>query len=494
MSLALPAGLRERWLSGEYVGAAKPDMLVRIRKVTLIRRYDAQGQWGVAITPTTAWKPLPNIYSCTLDQSFDQNGITTCNLDLSNVHMEEVNGAHRIRRGWFSPFRAYRGDPRRPSAVDPADGSPVVANEWDRLLNTAAQIDVWQGYGADMRVRTFTGLIDRAQGGSLPDHLKITARDFGQLLVDAKLFGWNLEPGIRDRLTFVPPSYLAILNKGSAREREQVRRMTKAWVVVKDYADIVRWSLRCAGWPKGQWDIQDTGANLAEPLPFDHVETHMDVIRKVQDLTGHVFFIGEPTATREYGVPTFRRSRAVVRPMTPVVDLKSEQMLTGCEWVTDDDPKATIIRVRGKETPRARGGRPIGHDRPTLLAFYRPPWHRSNSPSGPRDARILKHVIVTEPMYKTQQQVEVAARMIALAMAMAGDTATAEIPAFPGLQLDDIVNLDDPHAGINSRAWLAQKTTTFQTGENASWKQTLGMGLLDTPDVTECISDLQAVL
>ena len=489
MSLPLPAGFRERWFGRQYVGVNKPYMLVRVRKGYLKRRYDAAGDWGADWTPTTAWKALPNVASCGLEQNLDQNGLTVCTLDISNVFAYDRGTHHTFERGWFSPFRSYVGA-GRPGPMNP-DGSPRVANEWDRLLNTAAQIDVWQGLGQDVAVRTFTGLIDSSTGGSKPDHLRVTSRCFGQLLTDAHLFGWNIDPKMRDRLTFCPESWLKRLESGSPEERRQAQLHRKRWVIVNDYAEIVRWSLRNAGFPKNQWAVQDTGANLAEPLVFDRSQTHIDVIRKVQDLTGYTFFVGEPTASFPLGVPTFRRTKAVVKPLNPVLDLKAAQMLTGCQWATDDNAKSSIIRVRGKETPTIRGGLPLGHDRPTILGVYRPPWHRSNPP---RDARILKHVTITEPLYKTQQQVDVTARMIALAQAMAGDTATVEIPAYPGLQLDDIINLDDPYAGINSRAWIAQKTSTFTTGKDASWKMSLGTGLLDTPDVTDVLADLALVL
>lgn len=493
MTLALPAAFRERWFSGQHVGAAKPYQLVRVRKAYLKRRYDAAGLWGADWTPVTTWKPLPNVATVSLEQNYDQNGVTVATVDIANVFAFDRGGYHTMERGWFSPFRSYVGA-GRPGPVDP-DGSPRLSNEWDRWLNTAVEFDVWQGLGQDTAVRVFTGLVDSSTGGSKPDTLRVVGRDFGQLLVDQHLFGWNIDPAMRDRLTFCPESWVRKLEtSGSAEEKAQAALHRKKWVIVKDYAEIVRWSLRCAGFPKNMWSVADCGANLAEPLVFDRSQTHIDVIRKVQDLTGFTFFIGEPTTAMPMGVPTFRRTKAVVKPLNPTLDLKSTQMLTGCQWSTDDQSKATIIRVRGKDTPTVRGGRPLGHDAPTILAVYRPPWHKQTNGNPPRDAGVLKHVTITEPLYKTQQQVDVAARMIALAMAMAGDTATLEIPAYPGLQLDDIINLDDPYAGINSRAWVAQKTTTFTTGKDASWVMSLGVGLLDTPDVTEVLADLGAVL
>lgn len=489
MTLPLPAAFRDRWFGRQYVGMNKPTMLVRVRKGYLHRRYDSAKLWGADWVPTTTWKVLPNVKQVTLEQNFDQNGITVATLDISNVFMLDRGGYHTMERGWFSPFRSYVGA-GRPRPLNP-DGSLRQANEWDRWLNTAAEIDIWQGLGQDTLVRVFTGLIDNSTGGSSPDSLRVSVRDFGQLLVDAHLFGWNIDPVMRDRLTFAPEKWIKALEAGSAEERKQAALHRKKWVIIKDYSDMVRWSLRCAGFPKNAVSVQDTGANLAEPLVFDRSQSHMDVVRKVQDLTGYTFFIGEPTTAAPMGLPTFRRTKAIVRPMNPTLDLKASQMLTGCQWSTDDSPKATIIRVRGKDTPVVRGGRPLGYATPTILSVYRPPWHLG---SQPRDARILKHVTVTEPLYKTQQQCDVAAQMIALAMAMAGDTATVEIPAYPGLQMDDIVNIDDPYAGINSRAWIAKKTSTFVTGKDASWKMSLGVGLLDTPDVTEVLADLAVTL
>lgn len=489
MSLASSGALTalyERWLTGEFVGDATPWMQVSVRKVHLARRYDASGRWGADLIADTQWKPLPNVKTCTLDQNFDQNGITVCTLDISNVTAVDLpGGGVTFERGWMSPWRSYRA-PGVPAWDTDALGRPRISNEWDRFLSTAVQVQVQQGYGIDAAVTTFTGLADQVGGGALPDSLKLTARCFGQLLVDQKLFGWNVDPKIRGKMSFSPESWIHTLESGTTGERRQAELMRAKHIITTDITDMVIWSLRWAGFPEGSWIVEKTGTNLLESQQFDMSATHMDVIRKAQDLTGFTFYIGEPSVTYPMGRPTFRRTRAVVTPMTSVLSITDDKLLTGADWQTDDTNKSSIIRVRGKTAPTKRGGRPLGDLPPAILGVYRPPWHRND-----RDARILKHRTVIEPLYKTQQAAEQACRMIALSEAMSADTATVEIPCYPGVQLDDIVFARDHSCGLNSRAWVASKTSTFETGENASWKQTLGTGLLDTPDVVDVLNDLR---
>jgi hypothetical protein len=162
--IALSKTLVDRWGSGKHVGAARPTMEVHVRRGYLQRHRRRDGWWTADWVPSSDWQLLPGVARCELEQSFDQNGITSCTIEIANLAYPVVHAVagdyHRIERGWFSPFRAYTNNGRLP-------GLGVVANEWENTLATAAQIEVTQGYG-DQRVTTFTGLLDSVSADAAP--------------------------------------------------------------------------------------------------------------------------------------------------------------------------------------------------------------------------------------------------------------------------------------------------------------------------------------
>jgi hypothetical protein len=70
-----------------------------------------------------------------------------------------------------------------------------------------------------------------------------------------------------------------------------------------------------------------------------------------------------------------------------------------------------------------------------------------------------------------------------LGEALQAVTAVVEIPGHPGLNLDDQVGVLDTGTGMNTRMWISNRSSTFQTGEQTSWVMTLGGSLIDTPDM-----------
>lgn len=477
---ALPPNLVARWASGVHVGPARPRMEVKVRRGYL-QRYRDEGVWTARWEPTSAWQALPGVARCELEQAFDSNGITTCTIEMANVAYPLAHGVggdyHGVQRGWFSPGRAYQPDAR--------PGLGVAPNEWEGTLATAAQVEVRQGYG-DALVVTFTGLLDSVSASSRPDHLTLVARDFGQLLTDCRCFGWNIDPQLRDPLTFQSEAAVQKLEYGTVDEFDEAQRQRRRWVITTDLSDAVSTVLTWAGLP--QHSVTATGAPLSEPTGFAAGEYLIDVIAKAQDACGYTFFIGEPRDGFPLGEPIFRRSNAATVP-PPVLELRGDQLLTGLSWARTDEPLAGIIRVRGRPLVEKRGGRLLGGQSGAgerrVMAVYRPPWHREE-----RDARLIRHLVHVQVLYKTEQQCMVAAQLIALQEALASTTATVEIPAHPGLQLDDIISITDGATGVASRAWVAQKQSTFTAGAQVSYHQTLGVALLDTQDVVEVIRDL----
>lgn len=202
--------LRERWKGKRHYGAAKPYLAVYTRKVRIRRRFDSSktryalipGAVGAPysgyLEPHSAWEALPNIKGIEIDHGFDQNGLSTATIELDNVWMNEQSGVgglfHMIERGWFSPFRGYR-PPARPATAS-------SRNDWyEKMREKSTQIMVIAGYG-DARVPVFSGLIVGTGLTARPDKLKVTVRDFGQLLTDQRAFAWAKHPQVLDPITF----------------------------------------------------------------------------------------------------------------------------------------------------------------------------------------------------------------------------------------------------------------------------------------------------
>jgi hypothetical protein len=229
LALGLPpritGAFNDRWMSGLQIGAARPTQRVQIRTGRFNRRHatwsgpdmdgitihfsdadhdagiDNNHPWQAFWEPDSAYVDVPNVRTVQLEQSLDQNGITAATITIDNIfYRPEPAGHHSIKRGYMAPLR---GDvaPGRDELVD-EQGETVVANEWFGLLFREAQITVHQAYG-DQEVKTFTGLIDDVDTTSRPDVITVTARDFGKVLADERVFGWNKEPVIKDPVVFI---------------------------------------------------------------------------------------------------------------------------------------------------------------------------------------------------------------------------------------------------------------------------------------------------
>lgn len=489
--IALDPVLRGRWLGGTrpdpqskgailYGGDSRPVGKVSVRRGHYHRSRDSHGHWQSVWTPTEDYVQLPGLRQIGLEQGYDANGIATATIDLANVYMREVAGVigvpfHQIERGWFSPYRAFVAPKRMKRGV--------TKNEWEGKLSQKIEVMVEQGYG-NKTTRTFTGLLDSFNGVASPATMKIVARDMGQVLVDSHLFGWNIDPKLRDPIVFVDRQYVRRreASKDPAK-RAEAKRHRKHSIIIDDLSDLVVTALRWAGWNREDMRIQKVGVSLREPVSFARGEFYMDVIKKCQDVTGYVFWMSAPSTDWPQGRPTFAATHGFY-PVNPVEEISDRMQLTGLDWQFTDEPFAAVIRVRGKDNDEV--GQTLGGDTlKRVMATYRPPWHREF-----RDAGVLRHVTHTEELYRSQHRCAVAARMIALQEALGGTTANVEIPAHPGLELDDIVGVVDGATGLNTRCLIARLQSTMTLGEKASWKQTLGVALMDTPEVIEVMADL----
>lgn len=494
MAVTLSSTLRARWASAKHVGDARPTQRVRVQRGYWQRGDAAHAdnpfgwdwtQWWV---PKGPWVEVPGVRRVDIQQSLDSNGCATATIELANFAMVEqagLGGTYHLRKpGWLSPTRAYTG---------PSDESPepvdAAANEWAMVFYESVRIRVDQGYG-DEQLPQFDGLLDTGDGRSRDTSITLVARDHTNIPLDGHVFGWNTDPEKVE--TFVSEAWVEARETSDNPEVKAVGdKAREKWIVCEDLSTGVRKVMEWCGLAKG--GIRLTGIhNWKEPQKFSRGEYLMDIIKAAQAACGFVWFMGQPReedSTYELGRPTFRRSKSYVVPASTFT-VADVDLVTDLQWTHTYEMLAAIIRVRGKEAPPVDGGVTLGADRTTrVMGVYRPPWHTEE-----RDARKIRHAIHTEPKLKTIEEVTLMAMLIALNEALEANTARVEIPAYPGLELDDIFTVRDTITGISSRCWVAAKQQTFTAGEETTFTQSLSVALLDSPDVAEVIADIAAFL
>lgn len=255
------------------------------------------------------------------------------------------------------------------------------------------------------------------------------------------------------------------------------------WIRVGDVSDIVKVLLRWAGFK--EWAVESAGVRLQKRFLANRQMKYLDVIDKIGESLGYEFFMGDPTeADESIGMPTFRKSLVVADGIVPILQVTDDDLLTAVDIKETDEPWASIIRTRGRTS---KTGETLGGDTTQRIMFeYRPPW------SGVDLAGQLKHVIQTNPLYKTMDDLRFAAYFIALQEALESVVVGGEIPAHPGIDLDDIIVLKDLGTGLTSRLQLRERRSTFTTGENAAWTMTFSGALVDSPDVQAIVDVIRA--
>jgi hypothetical protein len=227
--------------------------------------------------------------------------------------------------------------------------------------------------------------------------------------------------------------------------------------------------------------VENTGTTLSEKIIVNRGMTYMDVIKRMADVSGYTFLMADPTArSNSLGMPTYRRTQ-IVTDAAPVVTVRDTDLLGPIDVKESDEPLAYIIRMRGRVAPNR--GLTIGGDQTKRLMYvYQPPW--SIRPGGNQLGGILRHVIHTDNMFKTLDDCKFACFYLALNEALAAITATIQIPANPGIQLDDHVEVLDLGTGVTSRLSVQQRSSQLtRSGEQTLWTMTVGGALVDTLDV-----------
>jgi len=494
---------RERWRSRNYVGAAMPFERVWLRRGRFVHDYRSWANpqvraripspglpWQATWTPSGPWVELPNVGESTIEQTYDNNGIASLTLSVENVAFIDMGGYHVFDRGAFSPLRGHAAPGRPP---------PPPATAFGELLASPVQIGVEQGYGEDAAMPEFAGLLEDVDPSAAPARLQLTARDFGQVLTDCRLFGYNIDKTLRDPVVFASRLAAGVTRRvRSPSTGTIVRRLTPEairarWIIVEDAADIVKVILRWAGFK--DWEVESTGVKLRDKLVFNRGSFYVDVIKKVAELVGYVFYIRPPETLESIGIPVFRQNSALVD--RAVEQVRDVDLITGLQAKLTDEPKAYIIRARGKPIKQPSDpnapvrGRFLGGEKVRrIMDVYEPPWVRKG-----RTAGKIKHTVHHDNMLETIEDAIVATRFIALAQALKAATATCETPALPGaLYLDEQLAVFDTGTGMSDRLWIASRTLTRRGGEQPAFTLSLGGALVDSRDVVEVRADLNAAL
>lgn len=278
-----------------------------------------------------------------------------------------------------------------------------------------------------------------------------------------------------------------------AYKRQQQSEAKKShWVLVDDAADVVKWVFMWAGFK--EWVVDPMGVRLKEPMAFHQSDYLVDIVRHMAEQGNYVFYIDRPTDSEDsLGVPHFVKNNALNQNQSNVQEVTENDLLTGLQTKFSKEALAYIIRVRGKEV--TKDGVPLGEDATKrIMATYLPPWSGAHHniatgqydvgyPFANRLSGIVKHVTHTDNGIETEDEAMMMAIQIAILQALAAFAGTITVPGFPGFGFNDQVSVVDTAAGINTRLWISQKSSSFTTGEDGTWTTTVGGGMTDTPDL-----------
>jgi hypothetical protein len=318
----------------------------------------------------------------------------------------------------------------------------------------------------------------------------------------------NLQPvvvgsGVTGGSTISSDFYAGVNRMVAYQRKRKKEAKQKHWILIDDAADVLRWVCMWAGFH--EWDIEDFGVRIKEPLAFHQSDFLIDIINHMKEQGEFVFFMGLPSADDDsIGVPTFRRTRALKPSQNKVEEVRDTDLLTGVDAKSSKAALSYIIRVRGKAI---KGGVALGEDTEKRVQYtYFPPWsgaHHSiatgayDHTSGgfiDRLSGLRKHEVRTDPLAENVNECAMGCILIAIQQALAAETAIIEIPGHPGLELDEHISVVSDVAGVNSMLWLASVSSSFTVGTETEWKTTVGGSRIDTPEMQALANDYLAQL
>lgn len=299
--------------------------------------------------------------------------------------------------------------------------------------------------------------------------------------------GGRIRVHFRDLARRSDNNYYASCNRFFANKRNlSSQAQKKHWVLVDDVSDMVKVCLRWAGFK--EWDVESGGVRLKERYVVPRSHSYMDIIKAAAELVGYVFFMKAPTTDDDsIGIPCFRRP-TVIDPRlvgAPRATVRDTDLLTAIETKETDEPRAYIIRVRGKTAKENKGGVVLSGDRTKRLMYtYRPPWWR-------RLGGIVKHVVFTNNGFRSVDDCKFGCYFIALQEALQADKATCQLPILTTLELDSHLAVLDVGTGLVTRIWISERTLSFRKSEQPENSMSIGGALADTSDIRSIAAAIQ---
>jgi hypothetical protein len=260
-------------------------------------------------------------------------------------------------------------------------------------------------------------------------------------------------------------------------------------IPIDDISEIVKILLRWAGFK--EWEIEDTGVQLAERFVCDISKSFMDIINELKEQVGYTFFISEPTSMESLGVPVWRQTRVLENTQRQVDLVTEADLLEDVQAKWSNKEERWPIRARGNLLPKSKGGQTLGPDKSFRAQFtYVPPWQH-------RMAGVVKHLTHYDPKYQTATDCRFACYLIALQIGLSVLTATIEIPGTPHIGLDSFVRIKDSRSGLEGlRLYATNRHIVFQQGpgsggggSSGEFFTQLGGSIVDTPDILQIAKD-----
>jgi hypothetical protein len=268
----------------------------------------------------------------------------------------------------------------------------------------------------------------------------------------------------------------------------------KRWILIDDASDMVKMALRWAGYR--EWEVEKVGTRIVHNKVFHQSSFLIDLITYIKDQGDFIFYESDPSSHDEsIGVPVFRRTRALNAPQR-LPEVRDSDLLTGVSAKQSRVPLGWPIRARGKAVKK---GERLGEDTTMrITGTYYPPWKFANS------ANVIRHFVHFDKNLTTQAQVDMFCVLVAARMCLQYLTGQIELPGNPSylkanpsdwrtVELDDQVSVIDTGTGLNTRLWIANESSMFETGQQTSWKTTLQGSFLDTAYMLGVIRDFLVV-
>jgi hypothetical protein len=277
----------------------------------------------------------------------------------------------------------------------------------------------------------------------------------------------------------------------------------EGWVLVDDASDVIRMCLVWCGFH--EWDVDNFGWSLDQPLVFGQDQFFTDVINAIQAQGDFLFFMSAPTEQdMSIGVPCFKKQRAFTRQPQIAATVRDWDLLEALQVTWDLSNLPYSFRVRGAANPA--GGR-FGQDLVKRFGgVYFPPWsgidYQKISPTrkgehmdhSERLAGLKRNYLSTQGTVlklglNSDAECIYAAVLTAVQYALQEATATFQVSGLPGVEVNSAVVVMDQGSGTNSRIWINSIQSQHSTGASGTWEMTFGGVLIDTEDLTLMAED-----